>query len=83
MAATDKNRKPADAAKPQPGTTKRIFGYIFQYKWRVHRGGVHLGRCRGAGRFALFLQSLIDTYILPMVGASELLTGRRCCGRSA
>ena len=21
--------------KAAPGTTKRIFGYIFQYKWRV------------------------------------------------
>lgn len=29
-----KNREPA-MGKADPGTIKRIFGYIFQYKWRV------------------------------------------------
>lgn len=29
-----KNRKPA-MGKAEPGTIKRIFSYIFQYKWRV------------------------------------------------
>ena len=29
-----KNRKP-DMGKTDPGTIKRIFSYIFQYKWRV------------------------------------------------
>lgn len=29
-----KNRKP-DMGKADPGTIKRIFSYIFQYKWRV------------------------------------------------
>lgn len=29
-----KGRKPA-MSKAEPGTIKRIFSYIFQYKWRV------------------------------------------------
>ena len=29
-----KNRKPA-MGKAEPGTIKRIFSYIFQYKWGV------------------------------------------------
>ena len=36
--------------KAAPGTTKRIFGYIFQYKWRVARSSVHSRRSRSAGR---------------------------------
>lgn len=31
---SSKNRKP-DMGKADPGTIKRIFSYIFQYKWRV------------------------------------------------
>lgn len=66
-----KNRKPA-MGKPAPGTTKRIFGYIMQYKWRVVAIVVCIlvGAAAQAGS-ALFLQSLIDTYILPMVGAKH------------
>ncbi|KAB7789130.1 ABC transporter ATP-binding protein [Bifidobacterium cebidarum] len=66
-----KNRKPA-MGKPAPGTTKRIFGYIMQYKWRVVAIVVCIlvGAAAQAGS-ALFLQSLIDTYILPMVGAKN------------
>ncbi|PJM78732.1 ABC transporter ATP-binding protein [Bifidobacterium scaligerum] len=66
-----KNRKPA-MGKPAPGTTKRIFGYIMQYKWRVVAIVVCIlvGAAAQAGS-ALFLQSLIDTYILPMVGAEN------------
>ena len=58
--------------KAAPGTTKRIFGYIFQYKWRVALVVVCIlvGAAAQAGS-SLFLQSLVDTYILPMVGASD------------
>ena len=66
-----KNRKPA-MGKAEPGTIKRIFSYIFQYKWRVIAIVVCIlvGAAAQAGS-ALFLQSLIDTYILPMVGESN------------
>jgi len=65
------NHKPA-MAKPAPGTTKRIFGYIMQYRWRVIAIVVCIlvGAVAQAGS-ALFLQSLVDTYILPMVGATD------------
>lgn len=65
------NRKPA-MGKADPGTIKRIFGYIFQYKLRVIAIVVCIlvGAAAQAGS-ALFLQSLIDTYILPMVGESN------------
>ena len=68
---TFKNRKPG-IGKPAPGTTKRIFGYIMQYRWRVVAIVVCIliGAVAQAGS-ALFLQSLIDTYILPMVGATS------------
>lgn len=58
--------------KAAPGTTKRIFGYVFQYKWRVALVVVCIlvGAAAQAGS-SLFLQSLVDTYILPMVGASD------------
>ena len=66
-----KNRKPA-MGKAEPGTIKRIFSYIFQYKWRVVAIVVCIlvGAAAQAGS-ALFLQSLIDTYILPMVGETN------------
>ncbi|NEG90396.1 ABC transporter ATP-binding protein [Bifidobacterium aerophilum] len=66
-----KDRKPG-MGKPAPGTTKRIFGYIMQYRWRVVAIVVCIlvGAAAQAGS-ALFLQSLIDTYILPMVGAAD------------
>ena len=56
--------------KAAPGTTKRIFGYIFQYKWHVVAIVlcILVGAAAQAGS-ALFLQSLIDNYILPLVGA--------------
>ncbi|MDY4678174.1 MAG: ABC transporter ATP-binding protein [Bifidobacterium tsurumiense] len=58
--------------KAAPGTTRRIFGYIFQYKWRVAIIVlcIVIGAIAQAGA-ALFLQSLIDTYILPLVGSSQ------------
>ncbi len=76
-----KNRKPA-MGKAEPGTIKRIFSYIFQYKWRVVAIVVCIlvGAAAQAGS-ALFLQSLIDTYILPMVGENP--DWARCCGPSA
>ena len=58
--------------KATPGTTKRIFGYIMHYRWRVVTIVVCilLGAAAQAGS-ALFLQTLIDTYILPLVGADN------------
>ena len=66
-----KNRKPG-MGKAEPGTIKRIFSYIFQYKWRVAAIVICIliGAAAQAGS-ALFLQSLIDTYILPMVGETN------------
>ena len=66
-----RNRKPA-MGKAAPGTTKRIFGYIMHYRWRVVAIVVCIliGAVAQAGS-ALFLQTLIDSYILPMVGASS------------
>ncbi|KAB5608767.1 ABC transporter ATP-binding protein [Bifidobacterium jacchi] len=66
-----RNRKPA-MGKAAPGTTKRIFGYIMHYRWRVVAIVVCIliGAVAQAGS-ALFLQTLIDSYILPMVGASN------------
>ena len=54
--------------KAAPGTTKRIFDYIFQYKWHVIAIVVCIlvGAAAQAGS-ALFLQSLIDSYILPLL----------------
>ncbi|MBW3081457.1 ABC transporter ATP-binding protein [Bifidobacterium saguinibicoloris] len=67
----DGGRRP-EMRKPAPGTTKRIFGYIMQYRWRVIAivACILVGAAAQAGS-ALFLQSLIDTYILPMVGAAD------------
>lgn len=64
-------RKPG-MGKPAPGTTKRIFSYILHYRWRVTAIVICIliGAAAQAGS-ALFLQTLIDTYILPMVGASN------------
>ena len=59
--------------KAAPGTTKRIFDYIFQYKWHVIAIVVCIlvGAAAQAGS-ALFLQSLIDSYILPLVGVKTV-----------
>ena len=56
-----KNRKPA-MGKAEPGTIKRIFSYIFQYKWRVIAIVVCIlvGAAAQAGS-ALFLQSPLET----------------------
>lgn len=65
-------RKPQGMQKAAPGTTRRIFSYIFQYKWRVALVVVCIliSAAAQAGS-ALFLQSLVDNYILPMVGVSN------------
>ena len=66
------NTSKAPMMKANPGTTKRIFGYVFQYRWRVAVVVVCilLSAAAQAGS-ALFLQSLVDTYILPMIGATD------------
>ena len=63
---------PKGMDKAAPGTTKRIFGYIFQYKWHVAIVVlcILVGAAAQAGA-ALFLQALIDDYILPMVGVKN------------
>ncbi len=63
---------PKGPQKAAPGTTRRIFGYIFQYKWRVVAIVlcILVGAAAQAGS-ALFLQSLVDSYILPLVGAKN------------
>ena len=55
-----------------PGTTKRLFSYIFHYKWKVTVViiAILISAAAQAGS-ALFLQRLIDTYILPLVGTSQ------------
>ncbi|MBW3087690.1 ABC transporter ATP-binding protein [Bifidobacterium sp. 82T24] len=64
-------RRPA-MAKPAPGTIKRIFGYIMQYRARVIIivACILIGAAAQAGS-ALFLQTLIDNYILPLVGVAD------------
>ena len=57
--------------KAAPGTTKRIFGYIFQYKWHVVAIVLCILIGAAAQATALFLQSLIDSYILPLVGVKN------------
>ncbi|NEG70444.1 ABC transporter ATP-binding protein [Bifidobacterium choloepi] len=58
--------------KFKKGTIKRVLGYIFQYK--VHVAVVIvciiLAAIAQAGS-ALFLQTLIDNYIMPLVGAAS------------
>ena len=78
---SSKNRKP-DMGKADPGTIKRIFSYIFQYKWRVIAIVVCIliGAAAQAGS-ALFLQSLIDTTSCRWWG-NRTPTGLRCCAPS-
>lgn len=55
--------------KAKKGTLKRLMGYVLHYKWRcaVVVVSVIISACAQAGS-ALFLQTLIDRYILPIVG---------------
>lgn len=58
--------------KAAPGTTKRIFSYIFKYKWQVAIIIICiLVSAVSQAASALFLQTLIDQYILPLVGVSN------------
>ena len=70
--SNDSGKRKPPMMKANPGTTKRIFGYVFQYKWRVIVVVccILLSAAAQAGS-ALFLQSLVDTYILPLVGAGD------------
>ena len=70
--SNDSGKRKPPMMKANPGTTKRIFGYVFQYKWRVSVVVccILLSAAAQAGS-ALFLQSLVDTYILPLVGAGD------------
>ena len=58
--------------KAAPGTARRIFGYILTYRWHVVAivACILIGAVAQAGS-ALFLQTLVDTYILPLVGAKD------------
>jgi ATP-binding cassette subfamily B protein len=58
--------------RAEPGTTKRLFGYIFKYRARVIVVvvGILLSAAAQAGS-SLFLQQLIDTYILPLIGVNN------------
>ena len=64
-------RKPA-MGRPAPGTTRRLFGYILSYRWHVVTvvACILIGAVAQAGS-ALFLQSLIDSYIIPLVGETN------------
>lgn len=64
-------RKPA-MPKAAPGTTKRIFGYIFKYKWQMALIVFSiLVMAASQAASALILQTLIDNYILPLVGVDN------------
>lgn len=58
--------------KAAPGTTKRLFRYILRYRWRVIVIvlSILISAAAQAGS-ALFLQTLVDSYILPLVGATN------------
>lgn len=68
----EKRRNKPRLQRAAPGTTKRLFGYIFHYKWKVIVVviSILISAAAQAGS-ALFLQRLIDTYILPLVGKSN------------
>lgn len=63
--------RPFQAGRFKPGTIKRLFSYMAQY--RIHLVVVVVCILISAGTSALsalFLQTLIDTYIMPMLGQS-------------
>ncbi|MBM6699714.1 ABC transporter ATP-binding protein [Bifidobacterium pullorum subsp. saeculare] len=68
--ATPHGRKLSATARP--GTLKRLLGYVFRYKahMAVSIVCILLSAAAQAGS-AVFLQSLIDSYILPLVGAAD------------
>lgn len=56
----------------KPGTVKRLLSYMAVYKFRLILvvAGILISAAAGAGS-ALFLQRLIDHYILPLVGEAN------------
>ncbi len=66
------NRGKAPRQKAAPGTLKRLLGYIFKFKGRITVVVICilLAAAAQAGS-SLFLQTLIDTYILPLVGVDD------------
>lgn len=68
--SSGKPHGPNMRTKAAPGTMKRLFGYIFHYRWRVALVVVCIliSAAAQAGS-ALFLQSLVDSYIMPLIGA--------------
>ncbi|AKV55293.1 ABC transporter [Bifidobacterium actinocoloniiforme DSM 22766] len=68
----DKRQGRPAMQKAAPGTSKRIFSYILHYKWQVAVIVVCiLVSAASQAASALFLQTLIDHYILPLVGADN------------
>lgn len=63
---------PTARVKAAPGTLKRLFSYILHYRWRVALVVVCIliSAAAQAGS-ALFLQSLVDTYIMPLIGQTN------------
>ena len=55
-----------------PGTTRRVIGYMMRYRWRLAFVAlcIIVGAAAQAGA-SLFLQRLIDDYILPLIGAAD------------
>lgn len=72
----DDARNPQNGSERQnkiaPGTIKRIFGYIFKYKVHVIVVVICiLVAAIAQAASSLFLQTLIDSYILPLVGKTN------------
>lgn len=77
-----KNRKPA-MGKAEPGTIKRIFSYIFQYKWRVIAIVVCILVGAAAQAVPRCSSSRSSTRTSCRWWGSRTPTGPRCCGPSA
>ncbi|BDR54744.1 ABC transporter ATP-binding protein [Bombiscardovia apis] len=72
MSAKSSQHEQAGLQRATPGTTKRLFSYILQYKWQVAVIVVSIViSAASQAASALFLQTLIDKYILPLVGSKN------------
>ena len=69
MAERQKGKRPARPRRYRPGTVKRLFQYMGRYRGQMITVVVCilLSAAANAGA-ALFLQMLVDQYILPLVG---------------